>query len=256
MEENKNNSSNAILESKELKYKGKFLSYFIKNYKVISQNKSEPILIPYETVDYNSRCFSQDEMPNEFIGKNKYNIYAVNIIPIIYHSLQPKKILIIANFRYPINKYCLEFPGGFIDKLDSENSNDFEEVIKKASLRELEEETGYIGEFLYYSSKLLDNNDKNVQLKIESNIFFDPWKSSDNSLECFVKIYGDDINNNKKKQKLDEDELIKVYEVEFDKLIDFLKEKINKNGFGCSSQLYNFALGLNFNKMINKFNDK
>ena len=253
--EGNNYDLNPKLESKELKYKGKFLSYFIKNYKIISKNKSEPIIIPYETVDYNSRCFSQDEMPNEFIGKNKYNIYAINIIPIIYHSSQPNKILIVAIFRYPINKYCLEFPGGFIDKSDSENSNDFEEVIKKASLRELEEETGYIGEFLNYSSQILENNDKNIQLKIESNIFFDPWKSSDNSLECFVKINGDDISN-KKKQKLDKDELIKVYEVELDKLIDFLKEKINKDGYGCSSQLYNFALGIHFNKMINIFNGK
>ena len=251
MEENK--PCNPILESKELKYKGNFLSYFVKNYKITSQNKSEPILIPYETVDYNSRCFSQDEMPNEFIGKNKYNIYAMNIIPIIYHSSQPKKILIVAIFRYPINKYCLEFPGGFIDKLDSENTNNFEEAIKKATLRELEEETGYIGEFLHYSSKLLEHNDKNIQLKIESNIFFDPWKSSDSSLECFVKINGDDI---KKKQKLDDTELIKVYEVELDKLLDFLKEKTNKDGFGCSSQLYNFALGMNFNIMINSFNNK
>ena len=232
--EGNNSDLNPKLESKELKYKGKFLSYFIKNYKIISKNKSEPIIIPYETVDYNSRCFSQDEMPNEFIGKNIYNIYAINIIPVIYHSSQPNKILIVAIFRYPINKYCLEFPG---------------------SLRELEEETGYIGEFLNYSSQILENNDKNIQLKIESNIFFDPWKSSDNSLECFVKINGDDISN-KKKQKLDKDELIKVYEVELDKLIDFLKEKINKDGYGCSSQLYNFALGIHFNKMINIFNGK
>ena len=132
--EGNNSSLNPLLESKELKYKGKFLSYFIKNYKIISKNKSEPILIPYETVDYNSRCFSQDEMPNEFIGKNKYNIYAINIIPIIYHSSQPNKILIVAIFRYPINKYCLEFPGGFIDKSDSENSNDFELTIKDNNL--------------------------------------------------------------------------------------------------------------------------
>ena len=67
--EGNNSDLNPKLESKELKYKGKFLSYFIKNYKIISKNKSESIIIPYETVDYNSRCFSQDEMPNEFIGK-------------------------------------------------------------------------------------------------------------------------------------------------------------------------------------------
>ena len=248
----KGNSSNPILQSKELKYKGKFLSYFIHNYKISSKNKSEDILIPYEVVDYNSRCFSQNEIPNEFIGKNKYNIYAMNIIPLIYYSSKEKKILVIAVFRYPINKYCLEFPGGFIDKEDSENISDFSQVIKKAALRELEEETGYIGEFMYYSARCFtnknDNNEKN-ELNIESNIFFDPWKSSDNSLECFVKINGDDIDN-KKVQKLDENELIKVYEVEIDNLMKFIQDKINNEGFGCSSQLYNFALGLNFNQII------
>ena len=257
MEEENNISSKPILQSKELKYKGKFLSYFVKNYKMTPQNNnnsnnSKPILIPYEIVDYNSRCFSQDEMPNEFIGKNNYNIYSINIIPLLYYSSKPKKILLVAVFRYPINKYCLEFPGGFIDVADSEKSNDFEETIKKAAFRELEEETGYLGEFMNYSAIIFGSQNKNEQLNIESNIFFDPWKSSDNALQCFVKINGDNINS-KKQQKLDENELIKIYEVEFDKLMEFIQEKINKDGFGCSSQLYNFVLGLNFNKMINNF---
>ena len=249
-----NDSSKPILESKELKYKGKFLSYFVHNYKVTPKNKSEPISINYEVVDYNSRCFSQSEMPNEFIGKNNYNIYAINIIPLIYYSSQPKKIILVAVFRYPINKYCLEFPGGFIDKTDSENTSDFSEAIKKATLRELEEETGYIGEFMHYTAKLFISDEKK-ELNIESNIFFDPWKSTDNSLGCFVKINGDDIHN-KKEQNLDENELIKVYEVEMDKLLEFIGEKISKEGFGCSSQLYNFALGLNFNKIMNISNNK
>ena len=241
-------SSNPILQSKELKYKGKFLSYFIHNYKLTPKNKTNPISFQYEIVDYNSRCFSQNEMTNEYIGKNNYNIYAMNIIPLIYYSSKPKKIILVSVFRYPINKYCLEFPGGFIDKSDSEETSDFSEVIKKASLRELEEETGYIGEFMNYSSYSFIKNEK-LELNVESNIFFDPWKSSDNALQCFIKINEDNIN--KKEQKLDKDELIKVYEVEIDNLMDFILEKINKDGFGCSSQLYNFALGLNFNKMIN-----
>ena len=252
MEENKN--LKPILESKELEYKGKFLSYFVHNYKIIPQNKKNPVLIQYEMVDYNSRCFSQNEMPNEFIGKNNYNIYAMNIIPLIYYSSQPKKIILVAVFRYPINKYCLEFPGGFIDKSDSEKSQDFSETVKKATLRELEEETGYKGVFMNYSAKYFINNEKS-ELNIESNLFFDPWKSGDNALECFVKINGDEIKN-KKEQKLDENELIKVYEVDLDKLMEFIVDKINKDGYGCSSQLYNFALGINFNKIINKTNSE
>ena len=92
-------SSNPILESKELKYKGKFLSFFIHNYKMTPQNKSEPISIPYEVVDYNSRNFSQNEMTNEYIGKNNYNIYAMNIIPLVYYSSKPKKIILVSVFR-------------------------------------------------------------------------------------------------------------------------------------------------------------
>ena len=38
------NASGLILQSKELKYKGKFLSYFIHNYKITSKNKSEDII--------------------------------------------------------------------------------------------------------------------------------------------------------------------------------------------------------------------
>ena len=150
------------------------------------------------------------------------------------------------------NKYCLEFPGGFIDKSDSENDLNFSEAIKKASLRELQEETGYKGEFLSYSAILFNKKNENQILNIESNIFFDPWKSADNAVQCFVKIDGDSTYN-KKEQKLDEDELINFYEVDFDKLMEFINEKINKDGFGCSSQLYNFALGLNFNKIFDIF---
>ena len=98
-----------------------------------------------------------------------------------------------------------------------------------------------------YSSYSFIKNEK-LELNIESNIFFDPWKSSDNALQCFIKINADNIN--KKEQKLDKDELIKVYEIEIDKLMEFILEKINKDGFGCSSQLYNFALGLNFKIFI------
>ena len=159
-------------------------------------------------------------------------------VVIITRTIDDKYIMVFQN-RVD-NIVSCEFPSGYVEK---------DEDIVLAALRELEEETGYIGEFLNYRSQILENNDKNIQLKIESNIFFDPWKSSDNSLECFVKINGDDISN-KKKQKLDKDELIKVYEVELDKLIDFLKEKINKDGYGCSSQLYNFALGIHFNFLI------
>ena len=125
-------------------------------------------------------------------------------------------------------------------------------------MRELEKETGYIGKFISFTSKYFSNNkslDLEQELKIGSNIFFDPWKSSDNSIQCIVEINEDDIKN-KKSQKLDDTEIIQVFEVEISDLMEFINEKINKEGYGCSSELYNFALLLSFNEIIKNIENK
>ena len=246
----KNNDINNIpkLISTKLIYKGRFISYFIKDFEMINQNKKK--ITTYETVDYNSRIFNQNEIENEFLGKNAYTIYAVNIIPIIKYSSKPKKLIIVSVFRYPINKFCIEFPAGFMDKSDIDGYN-FIESIKKSALRELEEETGYKGKFICFSSKFFGKKlNLEEELIIGSNMFFDPWKSSDSAIQCIVEIDGDNILN-KNKQKLDSTEFIDVFEVEMEKLMEFINEKMIKEKCGCTCELYNFALGLNFNKILN-----
>ena len=240
-----------VFKQKKLVYKGKFISYYIKEYEITKQGKP-PTIIPYEITEYNSRSSEKDEENNGFITKNKYNIYAVNILAIIKFAQKKPKILIIANFRYPINKYCLELPGGIIDKKDLLN-DDYHKAIENACLRELEEETGYKGKFLSYIPCVGNTNqnlDKDVQLNICSNIMYDPWKSLDNAIQCIMEIDGDKNANVEKKQHLDSTEFIIVYEVELDNLMNFINEKIQKENFACCSQLYNFALGINFNKII------
>ena len=136
------------------------------------------------------------------------------------------------------------------------NGDNFAESIKKSALRELEEETGYKGEFICFTSKYFGKNENvDKELKIGGNIYFDPWKSSDNAIQCIVEIDGDKILG-KKSQKLDDNELIKVFEVEMDKLMEFINEKMNNEKYGCSSELYNFALGLNFKGIINNILNK
>lgn len=49
------------------------------------------------------------------------------------------KILMIYNYRYPVDEWCLELPSGHIDE---------EETPEEAAYRELKEETGYIAKEL------------------------------------------------------------------------------------------------------------
>ena len=243
-----------IFKQKKLVYKGKFISYYIKEYEVKNEGKPS-IIIPYEITEYNSRNTEKNEENNGFITKNKYNVYAVNILGMIKYKSKKPKLLVIGNFRYPINKYCLELPGGIIDKSDLSN-DDFHKAIEKACLRELEEETGYKGKFLNYtsggalSSYSGGNLNKDEQLNICSNIFYDPWKSCDNAVQCVMEIDGDDENNLKKKQHLDDAELIQVFEVEVDNLMEFINTKIHKENYACVGPLYNIALGINFSKIF------
>lgn len=243
-----------IFKQKKLIYKGKFISYYIEEFEVKKEGKP-PMIIPYELTEYNSRNSEKTEENNGFITKNKYNIYAVNILALIKYSTKKPKILIIGNFRYPLNKFCLELPGGIIDKSDLSN-DDFHKAIENACLRELEEETGFKGKFVSYSSGGVfsgysgGNLNKEEQLNIGSNIFYDPWKSCDNAMQCIMEIDGDNNENKCKKQHLDNSEYIQVFEVEVDNLMEFINTKITKDNFACCTQLYNFALGLNFNKFI------
>jgi ADP-ribose pyrophosphatase len=103
----------------------------------------------------------------------------VEIIPIIKKIDKTLSMVLIANFRPPIGKFCLEFPAGMV-----EGSN-FEEE----ALRELTEETGYQAEKILKVPQVM--------------IYCDPWKSS----ECgfmYIGIIKEENPNHKIAQNLEE----------------------------------------------------
>jgi len=56
--------------------------------------------------------------------------------------------------------------------------------------------------------------------------------------------------NKNPKQNLEKDELIKPYFVDLDNLLEFITEKVEKEDYGCTSTLYDFAIGMNFSKFV------
>ncbi|XP_061875738.1 ADP-sugar pyrophosphatase-like, partial [Colius striatus] len=70
---------------------------------------------------------------------NKKGVSAdgVAVIAVLQRTLHYDCIVLVKQFRPPINAYCLEFPAGLIEE---------NETAESAALRELEEETGYKGE--------------------------------------------------------------------------------------------------------------
>ncbi|XP_074937695.1 ADP-sugar pyrophosphatase isoform X2 [Phalacrocorax aristotelis] len=112
---------------------------------------------------------------------NKKGISAdgVAVIAVLQRTLHYDCVVLVKQFRPPINGYCLEFPAGLIEE---------NETAESAALRELEEETGYKGEVVECTPALC----------------LDPGLSNSTTHIVSVTINGDEAENTRPKQKLGE----------------------------------------------------
>lgn len=98
----------------------------------------------------------------------------VDIVPIVKYKNGTRRLLLIANYRPPVDAYVVEFPAGLLD---------CDDVIENAH-RELKEETGYIADEI----KLLN---------FSPVLRVDPWKSNESSKIVVAFIDGDkECNHN------------------------------------------------------------
>ncbi|XP_035181155.1 ADP-sugar pyrophosphatase [Oxyura jamaicensis] len=143
----------------------------------------------------------------------------VAVIAVLQRTLHYDCIVLVKQFRPPINGYCLEFPAGLIEE---------NETAESAALRELEEETGYKGEVVECTPALC----------------LDPGLSNSTTHIVSVTINGDDAENTRPKQKLDDGEYVEVISLPKNDLLQRIDELVAEEQIAVDARVYTYALAL------------
>lgn len=129
-------------------------------------------------------------------------------------------LILVAVYRYPVSCMVLEFPAGLAEDLN----------ITQTALKELKEETGYIA------------RESDIR-EISPVVYTDPWKSTESVRYVIVDV--PDIEENEHPvQELEDEEIIIVELVSFDRLLDNILRLVAEKGYGLDSRLYLFAKGI------------
>ncbi|KAL4468645.1 hypothetical protein ABPG74_005148 [Tetrahymena malaccensis] len=145
----------------------------------------------------------------------------VDVCPIIKYKDGRRKLLLIANYRPPVNAYTVEFPAGLLDDGD---------LIENAR-RELKEETGYTADEI----KVLD---------FCPLLRTDPWKSNETTKVVIAYIDGDKECNINPKQDLETEENIDIFLVDLnEKFMENLRKVVEENNYQMTLQMYSLCLG-------------
>ncbi|EGR30586.1 nudix family protein, putative [Ichthyophthirius multifiliis] len=179
------------------------------------KNENGQTIPDWETVERTTR------KPGQLID-------GVEVIPIVRYKNKQNKILLIANFRPPVNGYVIEFPAGLLD-----SNNLFENAI-----RELKEETGYIAEEV-------------KMLGFSPPQYTDPWKSNECGQIVWAFIDGDREENQNPKQELEKEENIHPFLVDLDEnIIKNIQNIMETKNYLIEQKIYMFLLGLQFKSLI------
>jgi len=146
---------------------------------------------------------------------------AVVVVAILKRKGQPDNFILVKQYRPPLKAYSIEFPAGLIDKGESPY---------ESAVREMKEETGYVG----------------VPKDCSPCVSLDPGVGSSCVNTVTVEIDGDLPENINPKHEQEDGEFIDTYEVPKDKLMETLS---NFSSEGCivHSMVYAYAVALSAN---------
>lgn len=153
------------------------------------------------------------------LTRSKGNVDGIGILAILkYKDGKPDEILLQKQFRPPVEGVCIEMPAGLIDA---------DESIETAALRELKEETGYVGKIVGKSPV----------------IYNDPGFTNTNLSLVTVEIDMTASENLNPQTSLEENEFIECFKVP---LKDFADEMISldKQGYKLDARVQNVAQGI------------
>lgn len=143
----------------------------------------------------------------------------IGILTILkYKDGRPEEIVLQKQFRPPVEGVCIEMPAGLIDENES---------IEEAALRELKEETGYVGKIVGKTP----------------TIFNDPGFTNTNLSLVTAEVDMSLPENLDPKTMLEENEFIECFSVP---LKDFPQEMINldSQGYKLDARVENVAHGI------------
>ena len=136
---------------------------------------------------------------------------------IIIAKMEPsKRYIIIRQFRPPTNSYILEFPAGLVDK---------GEAPDQTAIRELSEETGYVG----------------VVQKISPRLYSSPGILSEAVSFAHIKVDENLSENLSPKARNEPGEFITVFKKSLNEISDFFNQEFS-HGVKFDAKLYSYFL--------------
>ncbi|KAB8074208.1 NUDIX hydrolase domain-like protein [Aspergillus leporis] len=148
-------------------------------------------------------------------------IDGVSIVAVFDKTTGPE-ILLLKQYRPALDKIVVEIPGGLIDP---------GETAEHCAVRELKEETGYVG---------------NVE-RISRTLFNSPGFCNNNFNLAYVNVDLSLPENQNPSPELEEEEFIEVFTLPMKTLFSDLK-KLEKDGFAIETRVVALAEGLELAK--------